>query len=375
MNPASFQNRLDRLQPLRLQLVRVFDEENRVFIEATTAFHRTRYRVKKRNLHIKQTNNITLDREAERPCNILSENPDAVNTIVSFGDSITAGTMYMNDLEGYAHPELAYPAQLQDILAADYGTTFSENLGNPGDRTQMAWERMVEAFTGIEGKYCLVILGTNDVINLVDSSFSMHYLQLIVEKAQNDYNMHVIISTIPPLWRKAKTLQHRIKETEKLNDEIVKYADLNNIPYIDSYTSFMDHPEGWWTLMEDVRGNHPGPKGHRVIAELFKEKVLEVPPVRPQEIVVTDGGESFQTIEWNSSNEFDFSHYVIEFGFSPYELNRSAVLESSFYTFLRPPLSTPFQSKVYFRIRSVDKEGNEGLFTPPKEIEFKTIDD
>jgi lysophospholipase L1-like esterase len=354
--------------------IQIFDEENRVFIEATTAFHQSRYRIKKRTLHIKQTKNILLDREAERTRSVFSENPDALNTIVSFGDSITAGTMYMNDLDGYSHPELAYPAQLQEILAADYGTTFSENLGYPGDRTSMAWERMVESFTGIQGKYCLVILGTNDVINLMDSTLSMHYLQLIVEKARNDYNMHVIISTIPPLWRKAKTLQHRIKETEKLNDEIIKYAVRDNIPYIDSYTSFIEHPEGWWTLLEDQKGNHPGPKGHRVIAELFKEKILEVPPVRPQDIEVTDGSQSFQTIEWTLSNEFDFSHYIIEFGFSPYELNRSAVVESSFFTFLRPSPGTPFQSKIYFRIRSVDKDGNEGLFTAPREVEFTAID-
>jgi hypothetical protein len=42
----------------------------------------------------------------------------------------------------------------------------------------------------------------------------------------------------------------------------------------------------------------------------------------------------------------------------------------SFYTFIVMPLHAPFNSKLYFHIQAIDKDGNTGEFTPIQRIDF-----
>jgi lysophospholipase L1-like esterase len=354
------------------QFVQVFDEENRLFIETGTLYQHSRYRLKKRNLKVRLTAQaaIEYDRERKRPVNV--EEIPALNTIVGFGDSITWGRMNMNDLDGDYHPELAYLAQLQEIFAVDYGAVDTINKGVPGDTTLMAAQRLDDEFSLIDAFFCLVMLGTNDVIfSTFDVDASIENLYYILTTAREFYHMHPVISTIPPQRRHHPTLQYFKENTEALNQRIIQLAQENGVPFIDTYKAFMEHPGGWVSLLEDIKGNHPNPEGHHVIANLFKEKILDVPPAEPGEIVRSSRGDSSVTFGWSDNREFDFSHYAIQFGYLPDNLNRGVNTLYNFYTFINLPLDDPFNRKFYFRVQAVDKDGNTSDFTPLYEAEFR----
>jgi len=235
-----------------------------------------------------------------------------------------------------------------------------------GRLEEASWD---EAFAEIEAFFCLVMFGTNDIILGLDPDASAQDLEYIVTTARDFYRMYPIITTIPPQRRFSET-QYRKDQTEALNARIIEMAIINNVPYIDTYTAFMQHPEGWLTLTEDIKGNHPSPLGHQVIAGLFEEKVLELPPAVPENPYESVKSRSSATIEWSANEEFDFSHYFIEFGYSRRSLNRKATTPNNYYRFIPPPLASPFDFKIYFRIQSLDKDGNASQFTAIKEIEF-----
>jgi lysophospholipase L1-like esterase len=353
------------------QKVALFDEENRVFIEVETLFHHYRYRIKKKNLAITLTGEKAVEYDWKRHQPGADEETLAINTIVGFGDSITYGTMNMNDLEGDYHPELAYLAQLQEIFAAGYGPTSTINLGYPGDRSIDAIARMDEDFSGIDAFFCLVMLGTNDVVHgEFDVDASAQNLEFIVTTVRTLYHMYPIIATIPPQRHNHPTAQFKKENTEALNARIIEMAIKNQVPYVDTYTAFMEYPEGWVALLEDIKGNHPNPQGHRVIADLFKKEILLLPPAKPENIARIDANTFSQTFEWSANEEFDFSHYLIEFGYLPDNLNRKVTTPDTFYTFIIMPLHAAFNARIYFRIQSVDKDGNASDFTSLREVEF-----
>jgi lysophospholipase L1-like esterase len=353
------------------QRIHIFDEEKRVFIETETLFHHYRYRIKKRNIKVTLTKKKAFEYDWERHQPAADQEGLAINTIVGFGDSITWGRMQMNNLEGDYHPELTYLAQLQEMFAVNYGETYTINLGVSGDRTIDAVARMDEAFSGVNAFFCLVMLGTNDVAHGdFDVDESVQNLEFIVTTARTFYHMYPVISTIPPQRHNHPTLQYYKENTESLNTRIIEMATENQVQFIDAYKAFMEHPLGWLALLEDKKGNHPNPLGHLVIANLFKEKILELPPAIPQDIVSSDASTSSQTLTWSANQEFDFSHYFIEFGYSPNQLNRNLTTSNSFYTFRVIPLYAPFNSKIYFRIQAIDKDGNTSEFTPIQRIDF-----
>ena len=350
------------------QVFDILDEENRIFIETDSLFHHYRYRIKKRSLKIKLTKKLEIERDGDRQPAATGVFL-AINTIAAFGDSITWGRMNMDDLEGDYHPELAYLAQLQEILADNYGETGAINLGYPGDTAFDGIQRMDEVFSDIDAFFCLVMFGTNDVIQGIDPDATVQNLEYIVTRAMDNYKMYPIVSTIPP-QRRYTPDQYRKDQTEALNDRIIEMAVQNDIPYIDTYTTFMNYPGGWLVLLEDIKGNHPSPPGHRVIAGLFQGRVLEPPPAKPEDVVISVPGTSPGTIEWSANEEFDFSHYLIEFGYSRSSLNRTVTTPYNYYRFIPPPMVSPFDFKIYFRICSVDMEGYASEFTEIGEIEF-----
>lgn len=349
------------------QTVDILDEENRFFIETATLYHHYRYRLKKRSLRITLTKKLEIEQERHRPAAVDSSL--AMNTIAAFGDSITWGRMYMDDLEGDYHPELAYLAQMQQILADNYGETSIVNLGFPGDSALAGTQRMDEDFPEIDAFFCLVMFGTNDVILGIDPDATTENLEYIVTRARKVYKMYPVISTIPPQRRHTPD-QYRKEQSEALNARIIEMAVENDIPYIDSYTALMQHPAGLPALTEDVKGTHPSPLGHQVIAELFKEKVLEPPPAKPMDVVESVSSSSAKTVAWSANEEFDFGSYRIEFGYTRGSLNRQVSTPDNFYRFIPLPLASSFDTVIYFRIQSVDLDGNGSDFTTIKRIEF-----
>jgi lysophospholipase L1-like esterase len=351
------------------QKIDITDEGNKVFIKTETLFHRSLYRLRKRDLDVARTEREVISREI--PDRLSEPSGEAINTIVGFGDSITWGKIRMNGADDDYHPEQAYLAQLQGMLADDYGETFIINLGVPGETSFQGTLRMHDEFSEIEAFFLIVFFGTNDVtLGLFDADTTIQNLENIVTTAETSFGMYPIMTTIPPQkWEtKIPGIQFFKEQTEELNAKIIEFAQSSGVPYIDIYAAFMAYPEGWDVLLEAYKGNHPSPLGHEIIAGMFRERVLELSPAVPENIIDAGGTGTAREVSWDPNIEFDFGHYFIRFGFSSTRLNRSFISETNACRFLIFPYYRPIYPRLYFRVQSVDKDGNAGDFTPVHDI-------
>jgi lysophospholipase L1-like esterase len=352
----------------------ITDEKNRFFIETKTLFHKYRYRVKKSSL----TPELLEKKDIERgpQFQVPGASVPAQNTILGFGDSITYGVVRMdlNNCDDYYHPELTYLAQLKQILTEGYGAVETVNAGVSRNTSYNGIDRMHEVFSESGAYFCLVMFGTNDVVAGLSADVSAENLAYILNTARSTYSMYPIVSTIPPQKDEERGLpgvQYYTYQTEALNAAIIEMAEQNNVPFIDTYTAFMEHPEGWEAMLELCKGNHPSPLGHEVIAGLFKEKILELPPAKPVLIRNLDTTNYKAEMEWAPNEEFDFSHYLIEYGYTMGNLTRTITTTSNHYTFIMFPFYRPVYSKLYFRLQAVDRDGNTRGFTEIQAITFK----
>ena len=291
---------------------------------------------------------------------------DVTNTYVAFGDSITWGKMRMNNLSGEYHPELAYPAQIQSLIKNSYGPAFPVNLGVPGETTYDGAIRVTTDLSKNPARYFLLMMGTNDCVsNQFSIDSSMENLEYIVDRALG-LNLDVIISTIPPRKDSFNQFEYVRNNIQSLNAGIKnlvfqKFLVRQPILSIDTYQAFMayDPPDGWKTLLEDIVGNHPSPKGHQVITGLFSPMLLSFAPVAPSGIKLVNASGNQRMFQWSGNCESDFGFYQIEFGFSPDRLNRSITVTDSHFTFY----TFPFLPGIYFRMQAVDRFENRSDFT------------
>ncbi len=358
--------------PLSEQEFEIADEENRFFIETKTIFNTYRYRVKKETLSPALIEKTEIERRL--PASVPAESTLDYNTILGFGDSITYGVVRMdvNDPDDWYHPELAYLEQLKQMLTDDYGNVETVNGGVSRNTSYNGINRMDDVFSESGAYFCLVLFGTNDVVGGIPAAASAENLHFILDTARYDYNMYPIISTTPPQKNEIRVpgVQFYKYQTELLNAAVIEMAEHFDYPYIDTYTAFMEHPDGYEVLLELYKGNHPSPLGHEIIADLFKEKILVLPPAPPANIVETNAAAYRVDIEWDPNQEFDFSHVLVEYGYAPDQLYRSTTVSSNNYTLIMFPYYLTVYPKLYYRLQAVDLDGNAGEFTPVQEIEF-----
>lgn len=347
----------------------VRQENDILWIETETLYHRYHYRVNMDNLTSRLLEKKAIIRDIEMdppPWDAVS-----LNSIIAFGDSITCGEMTMDDLDGELHPELAYLAKVQEKLE-EYGQTYTINLGESATNTYHAVERMNEDFAPNPAYYCLILYGTNDVGGMSFSAASTaENLEWICLNARNKFGMIPIISTIPPAKFWEPGVQVFKEETEALNALIKELAARNSIACIDTYTAFFQSSEGWEACLDDGKGLHPSPLGHDIMADLFKPKILEAIPFEPKNISLVFSDPNRVTVSWSENIEFDFGHYGIEFGYAPDSLSRVTRSGSGYFSFLNFPHDASVYAGVYFRIQSVDQDGNASAFSPVLYFDFQ----
>ncbi len=318
--------------------------------------------------------------EREREWREPLETPEVlpINTVVGFGDSITWGTMRLdvtNPDDDFYHPEWAYLKQLEQIMAKDYGTIATVNLGVPGNYTRDAIERMSRDFQNVNAYFCLIMFGTNDVTGYTfDLDTTIANLDYIINTLLSNYHMVPIISTVPPQKNNLiydPHFQVHKEITEELNTSIKAMAIRLGIPCVDTYNAFFNGQSYWEDLLEPYKGNHPNPLGHQIIAELFKEHILSPPPATPAHITSTSDNTYSATVQWDINQEFDIGSYHIEFGYTPTTLNRYVNTTNANYRFIAPAHAAPFGKKLYYRIQALDKDGNSSEFSPTYLLEFK----
>jgi len=351
-----------------------FMEGNRGFtLKTETLDYHAVYTVRFPGLRVVSREKQAREVEAVYPPQAVTST--AYNTLVAFGDSITWGKIRMSDLQGEYHPDLAYLGLIQNYLAENYRSLNAVNLGIPGDTTYDGIERLKEDFTGVEGYFCMIMFGTNDVgQNSFSSSSSVENLEWMCEQIRDKYGMYPIISTIPPMTHISGE-QYLKEASEELNRKIKKMAEELEIPCVDTYAAFFMEPD-WEILVEDiignhVVGNHPSPAGHQIIAQLFLYEILKLPPRAPGDFQTWDTDTYRLLAQWTANYEFDFSHYVIEFGYAEDNLNRSFEIEENYFTFIRSPFQLNAPSYIYFRVRAWDKAGYSSGVSDTMRVEFK----
>ncbi len=278
------------------------------------------------------------------------------NTYIAFGDSITWGMMRMNGLEGYYHPELAYPERMKALLAAIYGPAYPINLGVPGEDAYHGTLRVDQDLDGHPGLYFLLMLGTNDCYNGKSSINSItENINYIIDRARSR-QMRVIVSTIPPRKDAFGDKRYVRRRIANLNDHIGSLASDKSIGFIDTHKVFMDYdpPEGWMSLLEDTGGNHPSPAGQMVIAHLFADCLAAFSPGIPSPIERS----SLKRISWKPCCESDFAFFKLEFGPAIQKMTGTATTAGSSFSFSGLPFGY-----IYFRIQAADKAGHHSPFT------------
>jgi lysophospholipase L1-like esterase len=355
--------------PASEKIFTVTDNNGTLSIKTETLDHRYSYLLDKKNLRPNLVEKLEIER-------IIPELPKAwdqtsINSIMGYGDSITAGKMRMNDLDGSSHPELAYLAKIEETFDADYGETYTINLGVGGASSYDAVQYMHGYFLNNRAYYCCVLFGTNDVgQGSFSADSSAESLEKVVLTARKTYGMYPIISTVPPQKLYLDGVQFYKDQTIALNQKIIAMAKKNNIAYVDSYQAFFDHSDGWEACLEDIKGNHPSPTGHEVMADLFKPVILSVPPGAPSNISMVSQSKNAVSLQWSENFEFDFSHCLIRFGFSADQLDRVTQATTNGFIFIDIPFNASFRKQVYFKIQAVDRDGNASAFTNQQMVEF-----
>jgi len=350
-------------------------DENRIIIENNDVSDKYSVSMRTQTLNHKYKYSVNLDEltaslkektEIKRgPLTKSTFIETELNTIVGFGDSITWGKMRMNNLSDSYNPSLTYWAKASEYFNSEYGQTYTINLGVNRDSSLMGVERMDRDLLNGKGYFFLVLFGTNDVgKGSFSSTSTTNNLKWILENARDNYRMYPIISTVPPQKRFRAGVEYFKKQTEELNVKIKSMASENDFSFIDTYKAFFDNPNGWEAMLEDIKGNHPSPSGHQVMADLIIPIILSLPPEKLSDIVISvNNGRNSFNISCSRNREFDFQGYKIKFGFSSSLMNREVIYPSNHFSVYLYPFDLSLNRKIFFKIKSVDKSGNSSNYS------------
>jgi len=356
--------------------------EDEIYLNIETNFYKYLYWVNPKNMKFKM-----VDKEKKENKKYFKNKKSgytSYNRMVAFGDSITWGKIRMNEFRGTDqnwadveyHPELTYWHQLEEYFNDNYGNKLSEtvSLGVNGDTASNGRDRMNTDFDGVDAYFCMIMFGTNDVTsNTLSMQSTANDIEWMLNNARDNFSMYPITFTIPPQQNNlnGSDLQYYKEKTEELNLLIKQIAVNNNIPCVDTYNTFFEAEEGWRACLEDYKGNHPSPLGHKYIMELIKPIILSLPPKLPVNIKLNSESGDNIVVSWSDNIEFDFYEYEIEYGYYGSQLNRTFNTRDTFRTFYKNYINTYFNSKLNFRIRAVDKSGNKSEFSKVYSFELK----
>jgi lysophospholipase L1-like esterase len=294
--------------------------------------------------------------------------------ILGFGDSITYGVM-----DGNRDPSLGYVPRLERMANRDFfidgnGTVINE--GNPAEtihgykekrddeKNKYATYRYKQVLEEHLAKYLLLHEGTND------TRFYRYDVQLVYDDLEWMVGLALgmgikpILSTLIPKdidKYPDKVTPLQLERGRKISVFIQSLGEKLDLPLVDFWEIFSNHPIGYKNLMSDWV--HPNEMGYQVMAE---EWFKALPPAIPTGLEVVEITPSQITIQWSENTEADFSHYLLEYGFSAGTLDYNVEVTDLGYTFYYNIMQSPFRSRVYFRLKAVDKAGSK---SEPTEIQ------
>ncbi len=204
------------------------------------------------------------------------------NRYIGFGDSITYGTINHEDA-----PELGYIPRLDALLDANLAPSEVVNEGLGGEETSAGDLRINTVIALRQGRYILIMEGTNDVTFLRPVADSIANLRSMLAKCLS-YGMLPVLATIIPR-RDAKWAVEDYRVIHNgLNAAIRLLAAEMSVPLADMDKAFNDYVPGGpeALLSEDLK--HPNVTGYQVIAKAWAA-VIETLPFPPESVRAAAG--------------------------------------------------------------------------------------
>ena len=185
-------------------------------------------------------------------------------SLVVLGDSLTSGM-------GASDKTKTYPYQLAQKLTKQYDDVTVTNMGIPGITTKELITLELQEAINLKPDQILLLVGTNDVHNLVsDKNFEDNY-RTIVKEIKDKTDSRLTVMTIPYLGHKELiNLPYDLllnSRTQKFNEIIKKIAIENNLGVIDLYTITLHQFEDKSYYSKDMF--HPGDKGYTLWTEII----------------------------------------------------------------------------------------------------------
>lgn len=172
----------------------------------------------------------------------------AVDTVVTFGDSITHG-----------FGSVPYAEHLQGLIDADGGGANVLNYGVDGETTVQGLARIGGVLSDTAPRYILIMEGANDVIDGISSETTAWDIGAMINKAVGAGAIPVT-STITPNTRGGDHPQI----PDRYNPEIVSEVAESATSQVDCYEAVVSN---WSGLTID--GLHPNNDGSSILAQTF----------------------------------------------------------------------------------------------------------
>ncbi|MFW6123963.1 MAG: GDSL-type esterase/lipase family protein [Acidobacteriota bacterium] len=199
------------------------------------------------------------------------------NIYIGFGDSITYGY-----IDSTPHPDKGYIPRLERMLNSAFGNSEVMNQGSPSEITAWGLNRISDVLSEQEGRYLLLMEGTNDVITSAVTMDTAAFNLEEMAKECLDFGVFPSISTIIPRddqWWYVPFFKQRLYT---LNKKIREIPGELKIPFVDMFNEFYYYREGEqdWRSLLSQDGLHPNELGYEYMAEKWFEEI-EVFPFPP----------------------------------------------------------------------------------------------
>ncbi|WP_217362511.1 SGNH/GDSL hydrolase family protein [Flavobacterium sp. M31R6] len=172
--------------------------------------------------------------------------------IVFFGDSITEGWKTIH----------------QDFFV---GKSYI-NRGINGQTTSQMLLRFRPDVIELKPKIVIILAGGNDIAGNTGPTTLETILGNLISMCELSKvnNIKVILCSILPAndfpWKRGMEPANKI---EALNEMILKYAETNNIPYVDYYSAMVDERKGLKSIYSED-GVHPNKEGYLVMESIIE---------------------------------------------------------------------------------------------------------
>lgn len=205
------------------------------------------------------------------------------NIYVCFGDSVTYGYI---DREPY--PEMGYVPRLETILKQHFGPSLAVNLGIGGENTIGGLARIDSVISTQQGRYMLIMEGTNDVItpDLSMNTSALNLREMVRRCLQA--GVYPVLATILPRLDAYGIQKYYSDRILDLNSQVRQIAADFPVSFIDMYEIFNNYPASDGGLLAVLSNDlkHPSVKGYQVMAESWFNEIKNI-PFPPVEIKIT----------------------------------------------------------------------------------------